>query len=582
MKKRIIVVFLKTIVFILSFFFIFFLFSCSRVFYTYEKPTKTDELKNKFKYYYYQGVKNKILNNFSNATDYFHKCLEIDKNVPSVYYELGQLAYINNDLNKAKEFVLKAQSLDKSNVWYANFLINIYEELGDINGAKKILKKLLNEDPNNLNYLLELAGIYEIERKFSDAILMYNKVEEQMGITDEITERKLNLLLKMNKFKDAEKELKKIIKKYPDRVSYYTSLARIYMNVNEYDKSCKEINKALRIDSQNGRIYLQLAECFQAMYKIDSAFWALANAFELNNVDIRKKVEIIYNYMIYFEKDSDNFNKIDTLVNILLKKYPEDVKSYTLAADFYSQKKKFKEAKKNLLKAKKLDRSNYLIWQQLMYIDNYYGNYDTLIVHGREAIGLFPFNSRFYLYTALGYFNKTMYDSAIFFLRQGLDLLVDSNQYKDYYYFLAESYHKVGKDDSSFYFYEKLLEVKPNYIVAMNNYSYYLAIKGENLDKADSLMKIVLKYFPVNPSYLDTYGWVLYKKGDYESAKIYLAKAIANGGDKSPVINEHYADVLYKMGDIKKAVKYWKYAYSNFKSERDKKRVLDKIKKLSE
>jgi len=91
-------------------------------------------------------------------------------------------------------------------------------------------------------------------------------------------------------------------------------------------------------------------------------------------------------------------------------------------------------------------------------------------------------------------------------------------------------------------------------------------------------MRIVLRYFPVNPSYLDTYGWVLYKKKNYKEAKKYLEKAIANGGDKSAVITEHYGDVLFRTGDIIGAVKYWKLAYSKMKNEKEKEVLLKKIK----
>ncbi len=578
MKKRFAIGFLRTIIFLLSFFVIFMLFSCSRIFYTSEKPDKTDRQNNKFKFYYYQGVKNKILNNYANAADYFNKCLDINDKVPSVYYELGQLAYIAGDLDAAKQMVMKAHNMDKSNVWYASFLVSIYEETGDVAGAKKIVKELVEAQPDNLDFLLELARIYEYEGKLDDAIGVYNEMEKQIGITEELIVQKEKLYLRMQKYKEAENEVKKLIEKYPDKINYYGELSGIYMQMNDYDKAYSILMKILKMEPTNGKIYLSLTEYYQATGKIDSAFWALSKAFELPNVELENKVDIAYNYMRFYANDSVRFDKIDTLVKILLDKYPDNVKSYTLASDFYSQKKDFKQAKKYLLKAKTLDKSNYLIWQQLMYIDNYYKDFDSLIVHGKEAIYLFPLVSRFYLYTGLGYYNKTQYDSTIKYLKKGLDYVVDSSQYRDYYYFLAESYHRIGNDDSSFYYYEKLLEIDPVNIGAMNNYSYYMALKGVNLDKADSLMRIVLKYYPVNPSYLDTYGWVLYKKKNYKEAKKYLEKAIANGGDKSAVITEHYGDVLFRTGNILEAVKYWKLAYSKTNDEKAKELLLKKIK----
>ena len=65
---------------------------------------------------------------------------------------------------------------------------------------------------------------------------------------------------------------------------------------------------------------------------------------------------------------------------------------------------------------------------------------------------------------------------------------------------------------------------------------------------------------PKSSTYLDTYAWVLYKLADYEQAKIWMQKSLANGSDMSAVVVEHYGDILFKLNEKDEAIKYWQQA----------------------
>jgi len=580
MKSSILKTLIRTFLFVTSFLLFFSLMSCNKFIskpYNAEKSTAKDKNDFLFKRNYYKGVKEKLLGNYDKSQVYFNACLKLNKEVPSLYYELSQLAYINEDYEKAVELASKAYQMDNENVWYGSYLLSIYEYIGDFDNAKKIIKRLIEKQPNNLDFKLELAKLYENDNKYEEAIKVFDEIEKTNGINEDISIEKEKLYLKLNKPDKAVEEIKRLLEKNPDKVEYYGELSTIYMHMNKPDEAYKMIKKILSLEPNNGKAYLSLSEYYQLSGKTDSAFYALSKAFASQSLDINTKVKVAYNYMKYYTLDTINYNKIDTLVRVLLEKYPKNIKSYTLASDYYSQKKDLKKAKKYLLVAKTMDKNNYLIWEQLMYIDNHYKDYDSLIKHGREAISLFPLISRFYLYTGIAYYMKNHYDSATYFLKKGIKYNVDSTLFPNFYYFTAEAYYRLGKIDSSFYYYDNLLKIDPKNIGAMNNYSYFMALQNRNLDKADSLMQIVLKYFPAEPNYLDTYGWVLYKKGEYQKALEYLKKAINNGGDKSSTILEHYADALFRNGKIKEAVKYWKQAYSNSKDQKQKNNLLQKI-----
>jgi len=103
--------------------------------------------------------------------------------------------------------------------------------------------------------------------------------------------------------------------------------------------------------------------------------------------------------------------------------------------------------------------------------------------------------------------------------------------------------------------------LNPQNLPVLNNYSYYLSLERKNLDKAEQMSGITIKAEPTNPTYLDTYGWILFEQGAYTMAKIYIEKAIEYGKDEtSAEVLEHYGDVLAVTGEKEKAVEQWKKA----------------------
>ena len=63
---------------------------------------------------------------------------------------------------------------------------------------------------------------------------------------------------------------------------------------------------------------------------------------------------------------------------------------------------------------------------------------------------------------------------------------------------------------------------------------------------------------------LDTYAWILFEKGKYVEAKIYIDQAMQNDGSKSSVVVEHCGDIYYMNGDREKALEYWQQDGKNY------------------
>lgn len=95
--------------------------------------------------------------------------------------------------------------------------------------------------------------------------------------------------------------------------------------------------------------------------------------------------------------------------------------------------------------------------------------------------------------------------------------------------------------------YEAILRLDPRNIVVMNNLAWNLCISNRSLIRAEELSRITIMREPTNPIYLDTYGWIMYKLGDCESALFYLERAIEHSGEEvDKEVVAHYKEAQKK------------------------------------
>jgi tetratricopeptide (TPR) repeat protein len=106
--------------------------------------------------------------------------------------------------------------------------------------------------------------------------------------------------------------------------------------------------------------------------------------------------------------------------------------------------------------------------------------------------------------------------------------------------------------------FEEVIAANPDYDQALNYLGYMLADRGERLSYARDLLERAVALSPDNAAYLDSYGWVFYRLGDYEEALVYLKKAV--NLDSDPVIFDHLGDVYKAVGNIDQARTWWQKA----------------------
>lgn len=201
------------------------------------------------------------------------------------------------------------------------------------------------------------------------------------------------------------------------------------------------------------------------------------------------------------------------------------------------------------------------------------GQFDAAIAHVDKAIKLSNDNgkvsARCQKAQILGYAGR--YAEAVAECEQTLKEFTGSLQVQEVRYTLSTVYSLHGEHAKSEEQLRLILEVDPDAPLANNNLGYQMADRNINLDEAERLIRHALEVDRStrkgseddgeNAAYLDSLGWVLFRKGKHAEAREWLEKTttLADGAD-DPAVWDHLGDVLAKLEQPAKAKEAWKTA----------------------
>ncbi len=187
-------------------------------------------------------------------------------------------------------------------------------------------------------------------------------------------------------------------------------------------------------------------------------------------------------------------------------------------------------------------------------------------------------------------------------IKLGTSLLKDFTEKKDVQrirYTLSGIYSAANKKQKSAEQLQAILELDPSDATACNDLGYLWADQNRNLDEAEKLIRKALELDRFqrtaggsvdidtdleNAAYVDSLGWVLFRKGQFQKAKEQLEKAVVlPDGEHDPVLHDHLGDVYFRLKQNDKAIHHWKQALKLYKDRwrRDREgRVKDIQEKL--
>lgn len=122
------------------------------------------------------------------------------------------------------------------------------------------------------------------------------------------------------------------------------------------------------------------------------------------------------------------------------------------------------------------------------------------------------------------------------------------------------------------------LAFKPDQPYILNYLGYAWADRGENLDKAQGMIRKAVSLRPEDGYIADSLGWVLYRIGKYKAAVPELERAVTLL-PYDPVINDHLGDVYWRVGRKMEAKFQWERAKNHSEDPELKSKIEEKIAK---
>ena len=141
----------------------------------------------------------------------------------------------------------------------------------------------------------------------------------------------------------------------------------------------------------------------------------------------------------------------------------------------------------------------------------------------------------------------------------------------------ASNLDKVNKWKQAKNLFLELLKKNPKDTYTLNYISYKLALRNENLDYALNLIKKALTIDPENGYFLDTIGWVEFKRNNLEKSVFYLEKAKSLLPNSDEVL-DHLGDCYLKLNRTNEAIYEWKKALKYVQNDVLRKNIQKKIK----
>jgi len=287
------------------------------------------------------------------------------------------------------------------------------------------------------------------------------------------------------------------------RAKAYLSRGTAALNLGNTANARKDFMAARDVAPRDTYPYISLASVALAENKSDEAAGFYENALALDNTNFNALGGLIRLYA-----RNNEISKAHARIDQVLGANPNNASLHYLKAQAYGFERNSAQAEAELRKTLELDGNYLAAYSALGALFINTNQQDRAIAEYQKILERRPDNAT--AYTLIGMLNDA---------RQNYDEAADN--------------------------YRKAISKDQNAVIAANNLAWLYAVNGKgNLDEAVRLAQGVVQKNPSIPGFVDTLGWVYYKKGLYGAAVEQLQKAVAldaRGNDSgSPAPNYHY------------------------------------------
>lgn len=517
------------------------------------------------------------------------------------YFLWGTHAESNKKYSEAQEAYEKALICDPDADYVLRKLPVLLIRMEKLHAAAQWLREAIKKNPNDIDSQLLLARLDVNSGNIDEAIQIYEKILELAPDNTTVRLRLGYLYSQQGRYQEGEKTIKILLTKDPDSYFALLYLARLAIQSGDFNTAATLYEKILSLNWSQELVYEMtefygMREQYQRVEELyasilkkepenERAALGRIHALLLASQDKEALAELA-RIRTFSNKPTDidlissrvfirtkNFDKANALLEKILAKKESSAARYMLAVVRYENNKQ-EAALAHLRKITHDDEEfeNSIVLQAKILTD---------LKRTPEAITLVkklidnPKRRQPLFYNLLAgiYVNQDQLALGHEILKKGVELYPDNVQLLFEYGLMLE---QEGKQSEAIASMEKVVELQPDHVEALNYLGYTWADNNIHLEKALAYVKKAIALKPDNGYILDSLGWVYFRMGELEKAKKELEHALTLE-PKDPYIHEHMGDIYQSTGQKEKARETYRQALEMSKDREMKEKIQKKI-----
>ena len=437
----------------------------------------------------------------------------------------------------------------------------------DRDEAIRVWSKLHDIYPDKVEISFQLAealsqGGDEADR--NRAIAIYDSIEAVEGPSMALSGNKIQLYFNENDTASVIAEADRLRESSPSNVEFLVFSGRVYATFGRGEEALKFLDRACEVDPSSGLAYFSKAEYYNSINDSVGYDREVFNALRQNSLDVETKLSILRGYIQQMYTDSLQQPRIRQLFDTLIVQHPLEHDIHDYYVRYLIVTKDYDGAAEQEEQTLGLNPADPEGWEMLtsLYLQN--EKFDKAEDAINRSLHYYPDNVRQLLILGSIYGQRNENDRAMEELNRALDKADprDAEILSRIYTAMGDNMYQQNLPDSSYVYYTKAIQYDPTNTLALNNCAYHMACQGKDLDEALRLIETVMRSETDNPTSLDTYAWVLFKRKDYAKAREIIDRTIelTPAEDLSADVLEHAGDIYFMDGDPDRALEYWKDA----------------------
>lgn len=476
------------------------------------------------------------------ALEHFESAIEDERNAaPTLRLRLARLYLQQKQLDEALEQLLIVSEAEPENVLALQLKAGVLATLGKEDEAIEAYRKLIelkgstSEEPYIFAASLHLqASQFDKAKTLLEELLV---VHPRSFFGNYYLAR---IAEAQSKFQEAEKYYKRALELSPRADSVRIELARLYGSQKRFEKGIAVIEEILQKDANNVEAKTLKGQLLIGEKQFDKAIneFEEVSKLEEDSSKIRFRIGLV-------KLQRRNVRGAITDFNLVLAKKPDNTAARYYLASAYSSLGQISEAIGQIKQIS--SEQKYFIESRTLgaFILQREKRHEEAIELLEEVIET---NEDVAILGFLANLHKEAGDlpNAIKYVKRIIELEPDVDRH---YFTLGVYSDQAGDWPQTVSAMNKALELNPGSANTLNYLGYAYAERGEQLVKAQGLIRQAIEIEPGNGYYIDSLGWVLFQKGEYKKALAQLEKA-AELVPNDAVILEHLARGYKAVGKL--------------------------------